>query len=252
VTPLVASVGTTHPYAAAGVLLEMAAIRALGARPVAVIAGVSAQTAARVLAQTAVDPATIAAQFAALADARIAAVCVGALPSAEAVAAVVAGLAGLSGVPVICDPVIAASGGDRLADDRTVEAMRALLFPRCTLVTPNLPEAELLTGLRIAGLEAMHDALPALLALGSRAVLLKGGHAAGDPCDLYSDGVRTDAYNAPRLPFELRGTGSLLAAAIATRCAFGAALPDAIASARAFVREQIAAGVDVAGMRLAP
>ena len=250
--PLVLSVGTTHPYAAAGVLLEMAAIRSLGARPVAVIAGVSAQTAARVLARSAVDPATIAAQFAALAGAGIAAVCIGALPSAEAVSAVVAGLGALPGVPVICDPVIAASGGDRLADDPTVEAMRDLLFPRCTLVTPNLPEAERLTGLPIQSLGAMHAALPALLALGSRAVLLKGGHADGDPCDIYYDGARTDAFSAPRLPFELRGTGSLLAAAIATRCAFGAALPDAIASARAFVRDQIAAGVDVAGMRLAP
>jgi len=154
-------------------------------------------------------------------------------------------------VPVICDPVVAASGGDRLVDDATLAAMRAVLFPRCTLLTPNLAEAELLTGARLDGLAAMRGALPALLASGSGAVLLKGGHLAGDPIDLFADGSRTVELGAPRLPDELRGTGSLLAVAIATRCAFGDTLFDAIVSARAFVRERIVEGVTFAGMRLA-
>jgi hydroxymethylpyrimidine kinase/phosphomethylpyrimidine kinase len=249
--PVVASIGTTHPFAAAGLLVELAAIRALGARPVAIVAGVSAQNAARVLARAAVDPATIAAQFDALAGVDVGACCVGALPSPAAVRVVAERLRGLAGVPVICDPVIAASGGDRLVDDATLAALRELLFPVCTLVTPNLPEAELLTGRRIDGPEAMRAALPDLLALGSRSVLLKGGHLAGDPCDVFFDGTRTDELFAPRLPLELRGTGSLLAAAIATRCAFGDPLLDAIVHARAFVRERIAGGVAFAGMRLA-
>lgn len=248
--PVVASIGTTHPYAAAGLLVELEAIRALGARPVAIVAGVSAQNAARVFARTALDPATIAAQFDALAGVAVGACCVGALPSPEAVRVVAERLRGL-GVPVICDPVIAASGGDRLVDDATLAAMRALLFGCCTLVTPNLPEAELLTGRRIDGVAAMRAALPDLLALGPHAILLKGGHLAGDPCDIFSDGTRTETLTAPRLPADLRGTGSLLAAAIATRCACGDALLDAIVHARAFVRERIAAGVAFAGMRLA-
>jgi hydroxymethylpyrimidine/phosphomethylpyrimidine kinase len=251
VIPVVAAVGTSHPYLAAGLLLELTAIRALGARPVAVVAGVSAQDAGRVTAATPLDAATIAAQFDVLAAARVGAVCIGALPGAAAVEAVAAGLERFGAVAVICDPVVAASGGDRLADEPTVAALRATLFERCTLLTPNLPEAELLTGRRIDSLAAMHAAVPALLALGPRAVLLKGGHLAGEPCDLFADAGGVRELRAARLPLELRGTGSLLAAAIAARCAFGDALADAVDAGRAFVRERIVAGVEFAGMRIA-
>lgn len=249
--PVVAAVGTTHPYAAAGLLLDLTAIRALGAQPVAVVAGVSAQDAQRVRARAPVDAATIAAQFDALADVPIGAFCVGALLDAASVRAVAAGFGRFPGVPVICDPVIAASGGDRLADDAAIAAMRAVLFARCTLLTPNLAEAGLLTGMPIGDLPAMHAALPALLALGSAAVLLKGGHLAGDACDLFAAGADVRELRAPRIPFELRGTGSLLAAAIAVRCAFGDALPVAVDRARDFVRERIEHGATFAGMRIA-
>jgi hydroxymethylpyrimidine/phosphomethylpyrimidine kinase len=204
-----------------------------------------------VLARSAIDAGTIAAQFRAIAKSGVGAFCIGALPSPQAVIAVAEQLRDFEGVPVICDPVIAASGGDRLVDDRTLAAMRAHLFPRCTLLTPNLPEAALLTGERVDGPAAMHEALPALLALGAGAILLKGGHLAGDPTDLFADGTQTVELGAPRLPEELRGTGSLLAATIATRCAFGDLLLDAIVFARGYVRERIAGGVEFAGMRLA-
>ena len=245
------AVGTTHPYASAGLLLDLTALRVLGVRGLAVVAGVSAQDAGGVRARTAVDPATIAAQFAALAGVPIGACCVGALLDAPSVAAVAAGLAARPGVPVVCDPVVAASDGDRLADDATVAALRADLFARCTLLTPNLDEAALLTGAAIRDVPAMYAALPALRGLGARALLLKGGHLAGDTCDLFDDGVRTVELRAPRIAGDVRGTGSLLAAAIAARLAAGDALFDAIAFARAFVRERIANGVAFGGMRVA-
>ena len=251
VTPVVAAIGTTHPYAAAGLLLDLAAIRILGAQPVAIVAGVSAQDAQRVLARAPVDAATIAAQFDALDGTPIGAFCIGALLDAASVRAVAAGLGRYPGVPVICDPVIAASGGDRLADDATIDALRAVLFARCTLLTPNLAEAALLTGASIDDLAAMYAALPALLALGSAAVLLKGGHLEGDACDLFGDGRQLRELRAPRIPLDLRGTGSLLASAIAVRCAFGDALPVAIDVARTFVRECIERGKSFAGMRIA-
>lgn len=250
-TPVVAAVGTTHPFGSAGLLLDLTAIRALGAQPYAVVAGVSAQDALRVTAREPVSTTTIVAQFAALGDTPVAAFCVGALLDAESVRAVAAGLARYPTVPVICDPVIAASGGDRLADDATIAALRAALFARCTLLTPNLAEAALLTGTAIDDLAAMHAALPALLALGPAAVLLKGGHLSGDACDVFSDGAVTRDLRAPRLPLDLRGTGSLLACAIAVRCAFGDPLPVAIDVARAFVRERIERGGTFAGMRIA-
>jgi hydroxymethylpyrimidine/phosphomethylpyrimidine kinase len=251
VTPVVAAVGTTHPYASAGLLLDLTAIRSLGAQPVAIVAGVSAQDAGRVLARAPVDAATIAAQFAALDGTPVAAFCVGALLDAASVHAVAAGLGRYPDVPVICDPVIAASGGDRLADAPTIDAMRAALFVRCSLLTPNLAEAALLTGTPVIDLAAMHAALPALLALGSTAVLLKGGHLDGDACDLFADGRNVRELRAARIPLDLRGTGSLLASAIAVRCAFGDALPVAIDRARTFVRERIEHGATFGGMRIA-
>jgi hydroxymethylpyrimidine/phosphomethylpyrimidine kinase len=251
VTPVVAAVGTTHPYLAAGMLLDLTAIRELGARPVAIVAGVSAQDAAHVQARTAIPATTIAAQFAALEPAGIKAFCVGALLDAASVHAVAAGLARFPGIPVICDPVIAASGGDRLADDATIAAMRAVLFARCTLLTPNLAEGALLAGRAITDVPSMHAALPALLALGPAAVLLKGGHLDGDACDVFADGSTVCDLRAPRIPLDLRGTGSLLAAAIAVRCAYGDSLAAAIDAARLFVRERIEHGTLFAGMRMA-
>ena len=249
--PVVAAVGTTHPLLAAGILLDLTAIRALGAQPVAIVAGVSAQSAAHVTARTPISAATIAAQFAALEAVRVGAFCVGALLDSASTIAVAAGLARFPGVPVICDPVIAASGGDPLADDDTIAAMRVHLFPHCTLLTPNLAEAALLTGRPVTDLGGMHAALPALFALGPAAVLLKGGHLDGDACDVLADGRSVHELRATRLPLDLRGTGSLLAGAIAVRCAFGDALLDAVTAARAFVRERIERGSAFAGMRIA-
>jgi hydroxymethylpyrimidine/phosphomethylpyrimidine kinase len=250
--PVVAAIGTTHPYVSAGVLLDLAVIRTFGARPLAVVAGVSAQDAGRVLARMPVDAATIAAQFDALTGVRIAAFCVGALLDAGSVRAVVAGLARHPKVPVVCDPVIAASGGDQLADDATLGELCRSVFPRCTLLTPNLAEAAILTGSPVTDVASMHAALPALLALGPAAVLLKGGHLRGEVCDVLADPLGARELRAPRIARDLRGTGSLLAAAIASRWAFGDSTADAVVAARAFVRECIEAGMPFAGMRIAP
>jgi hydroxymethylpyrimidine/phosphomethylpyrimidine kinase len=248
---VVACVGTTHPYGTSGLLVELAAVRALGGRPLAVVAGVSAQDAAQVLARAPLEPATIAAQFEALSTAPVGAFSVGALLGPSAVAAVAECLAMRPGIPVICDPVIAATGGDRLADDLTVAALRLRLFPHCTLLTPNLDEAALLLGRPIASRAAMRAAIPALLALGPKAVLLKGGHLEGaEVVDVFGDGERIVELAESRIDATLRGTGSLLSAAIATRCAFGDPLLRAIEAARAFVRVRIQNGVAFAGMRV--
>jgi hydroxymethylpyrimidine/phosphomethylpyrimidine kinase len=248
--PIVAAIGTTHPYAATGLLVELTALRALDVRPLAVVAGVSAQDALHVYARTALDPTTIERQFDALTGVRVDACSVGALLDAASVRAVAAGVARL-GAPVVCDPVIAASGGDRLADDATIAALRETLARSCTLIAPNLDEAGLLIGTPLRTLADVHAALPALLALGPRAVLVTGGHLAGDPCDVFADGARVVEFRAPRIAGALRGTGSLLCTAIAARLAHGDLLEDAIARARSFVRERIANAVPFAGMGVA-
>jgi hydroxymethylpyrimidine/phosphomethylpyrimidine kinase len=248
---VVATVGTTHPLAFAGLAFAVLALADDGVRPVCVVAGVSAQDGARVRARHAIDGATIRAQFEALRAAEVAAFHVGALISADAVHAVAAGLAGYPGVPVVVDPVLAAGGGDALADAATRDALRSALFARATLVTPNLDETAAFLGRSVESIEAMRDAAAALRASsGAHAVLVKGGHLAGDPTDVLADDRGTRSFSSARVAGTLRGTGDLLAVAIAAGLARGTTLDEAIENARRRVADAIARGVAFAGTRV--
>jgi hydroxymethylpyrimidine/phosphomethylpyrimidine kinase len=249
---VVATVGTTHPLAFAGLTFALLALAADGVRPVCVVAGVTAQDAEHVLASAPIDPATIRAQFDALRAASVAAFHVGALVAVDAVRAVAEGLGAYPHVPVVVDPVLATSGGDALADDATRTALRDTLFARATLITPNLDEASALLGRSITQVDDMREAANELLAFGPRAVLLKGGHLTGDAIDVLAEPAGTREFRAPRIAATLRGTGDLLAATIAAQLARGTPLPAAIEHARARVRKAIAAGVAFAGTRVAP
>jgi hydroxymethylpyrimidine/phosphomethylpyrimidine kinase len=250
---VVCAVGTTHPLAFAGLEFALLALAADAVRPVCVVAGVSAQSAQRVLVRTPLDAATIGAQFEALREAGVGAFHVGALLSADAVRAVAAGLALYPDVPVVLDPVLAASGGDPLADDATRRALRDALLPRATLVTPNLGEAGALLERELADVAAMEDAGRALIGLGAHAALVKGGHLGGDPVDVLveAESGRVRMLVSPRIGAELRGTGDLLAATIAACLANGAPLGEAVERARRRVREAIVRGVPFAGARVA-
>lgn len=249
---VVATVGTTHPLAFAGLTFGMLALAADAVRPVCVVAGVTAQDADRVRACVAVDDATIHAQFGALRNADVAAFHVGALVSAGAVRAVADALAAFPNVPVVVDPVLAASGGDALGDDATRVALRDALFARATLITPNIDEASAFLGRAVADVEAMRAAAGDLLAFGSSAVLVKGGHLAGDAIDVLAGANGERDFSAPRINGTLRGTGDLLAVTIAASLARGAPLEEAIERARLRVRDAIANGVPFAGARVSP
>jgi hydroxymethylpyrimidine/phosphomethylpyrimidine kinase len=153
---------------------------------------------------------------------------------------------------VVLDPVLAATSGTALAAADLAGTMVRELFARVALVTPNLDEAARLTGRGLAGIDAFDDTADALLALGAPAVLLKGGHLAGDELvDLLAiadgDRIRRQRHAAPRIASgNLHGTGCTLASAIAARLALGDALPEAVVHARDYVRGAIAAGADVA------
>jgi hydroxymethylpyrimidine/phosphomethylpyrimidine kinase len=250
-TPVVATVGTTHPLAFAGLAHALLVLAAEGVRPVCVIAGVSAQDAAHVLARCDVDPATIAAQFAALHSAQVRAFHVGALLSADAVRAVVRGLADVS-MPVVVDPVLTATGGDALADGAARDALLAELIPRATLLTPNLDEAAALLCRPVDDVPAMREAARALHALGARAVLVKGGHLAGDAVDVLADGDGVHELHGPRLDGFVRGSGDVLAATAAAALARGLGLRAAVEHARARVRTALADAVPFADTRVRP
>ncbi|HEV2643443.1 MAG TPA: bifunctional hydroxymethylpyrimidine kinase/phosphomethylpyrimidine kinase [Candidatus Elarobacter sp.] len=249
---VVATVGTTHPLAFAGLAFALLALADDGIRPVCVVCGVTAQDANHVHASVAIDAATIRAQFEALRTTGVGAFHIGALVSATAVCAVAEALASYPNVPVVLDPVLAASGGDTLADDVARTALRDTLFEHATLITPNLAEASALLGHPIVDASEMHDAATALLAFGPRAVLVKGGHLTGEAIDVLADPSGTREFRAPRIVGTLRGTGDLLAVTIAAHLARGTPLAEAIEHARGRVRGAISHGVPFAGARVAP
>jgi len=249
--PVVCSIGSTDPWNAAGLGLDIRALAACGARPVSVVAGVTAQDRSGVRAAAPIEPALIAAQLDALADAGVAAFRIGALLDAAGVKAVAAYVARVR-VPVVYDPAFAPSGGGSLADDAAIAAARETLLPHVTLVTPNLAEAGRLCGVTPpADGDTMERAARSLVAQGAHAALVKGGHLAGAPRDVLVDADGVVSYEGVRLPLDLRGTGCLLACAVAVELARERPLREAVTSARAFVRERIANGRPFGGMRVA-
>src|SRR5712691_7867616 len=158
----------------------------------------------------------------------------------ETVAAVLAERA--PDVPLIVDPVMVAKGGAPLIEPGAIEALKALLIPHAAVLTPNLPEAEILCGRTIASLAAMKNAAEALLALGCRAVLLKGGHLPGETVyDVLVTASGWREWAGPRIDSRhTHGTGCTLASAIAARLAQGLTVELAVEQARDYVRRAIA------------
>jgi len=156
----------------------------------------------------------------------------------------VAGLLDGRDVPVVLDPVMVATSGAKLLADDALTAMRTRLLSRADIATPNLPEAELLLGRAIGDLAAMRQACGDLLALGTRAVLLKGGHlASGDTVvDLFTDANGIHEIVHPRLAVDAHGTGCTLASAIAANLCLGHSLRDACIAASDYVHHALRLG----------
>jgi hydroxymethylpyrimidine/phosphomethylpyrimidine kinase len=157
-------------------------------------------------------------------------------------------LAKYKNTPVIFDPVMVATSGDKLIKEDTVSVLKRVLFPLMTLITPNLDEAEILTGQSITSVQEMQKAAKALLQSNCGAVLLKGGHLKGEKLyDVYINA------NGDELIFEsdyidsenVHGTGCTLSSAIAAYLALGNDLPLAIEKARIYVHDAILFGKDV-------
>lgn len=143
--------------------------------------------------------------------------------------------------PAVVDPVMIAKGGQALLPDEAVAAVKALMIPRAALLTPNAPEAEALTGLTVTDLDGQRRAGEALLRLGARAVLMKGGHVPGDTViDLLVTATGETLLEGPRVETRhTHGTGCTLASACAAGLAKGLPLEAAVAEAWAYVAEAI-------------
>jgi hydroxymethylpyrimidine/phosphomethylpyrimidine kinase len=149
---------------------------------------------------------------------------------------------------VVLDPVMVATSGDRLIAQETVQVLVRELFPRVTVVTPNLDEAQLLLGQPIASAQALDAAAQGLLAMGARAVLLKGGHLASEEVVdvLVQAQGPTRRLASARIPSRnVHGTGCTLSSAIAAHLALGHGLEDAVVLARSFILSAIEQGAQV-------
>ncbi|HEY1429105.1 MAG TPA: hydroxymethylpyrimidine/phosphomethylpyrimidine kinase [Candidatus Tumulicola sp.] len=239
---IVLSIGTTHPWNVAGTGRDIAVGTALGARVFTAIAAVSAQDGGGVRALAPVEPTAFEAQLETLPWQAAGAVRVGALPSASHVAAVEARLQARPDLLAVADPVIRATlGGSIVSDEAAAAVGTGLSRLASVILTPNLAEAAQLLDVPPPTRETMRDAAAALVRRGPFAVLLKGGHLEGDPVDVLATHDSVEVFTEPRLVGQMRGTGCTLAMALACELARGVQLNEAVRSARAFVRAQIAA-----------
>lgn len=170
-------------------------------------------------------------------DFAIGAVKLGMLANAGVIATVVGSLAAHRPRHVVLDPVMVATSGARLLEADALDALRTRLLPMATVITPNLPEAELLLGRAIPDRAAMHAACRELLASGAPAVLLKGGHLPGEGpvVDLFADATGVREIVHERLRMNAHGTGCTLAAAIAAQLCLGRELGEACSAASDYV-----------------
>ena len=245
--PIAVTIAGSDSGGGAGIQADLKTFSALGVYGASVITALTAQNTLGVQGIHDVPADFVARQIdSVLSDLEVRAVKIGMLSQPAVIEAVAAGLARHAGaIPVVLDPVMVATSGDRLIADDAVAALRDRLMARADLITPNLPEAAVLLGESVAEDDAAAVAQARrLVALGARAVLIKGGHGTGrESIDhlVTADGtLRTLA--APRIATaNTHGTGCTLSAAVAAGLARGLMLPEAVAGAKAYLTAALAA-----------
>lgn len=224
----------------AGIQADIKAVTALGGFAMTAITALTAQDTRGVHGVMGVPPAFIRQQIqVVLRDLGADAIKTGMLADAATIAAVCDALAEFGpGIKLVADPVMVAKGGHPLLVPEAVATLKERVLPMAAIITPNIPEAEALSGIAIADVAGMHRAAQALLRSGVAAVLLKGGHGTGETLtDLLATPEGTEAFESPRLATRsTHGTGCTLASALACGLAQGMALRDAVLRARAYVR----------------
>lgn len=228
----------------AGIQADLKAVTALGGYGMTAITALTAQNTLGVFGVETVPAAFVRLQMRVVLDDLGADCCkTGMLATEEVVNAVADELAGWPALKLVLDPVMVATSGARLLTPEAGEALMKRLLPRATLVTPNIPEAEVMTGLRITGLEDMRAAARLLREGGARAVLVKGGHLEGGEgvrdLLLGPDGAET-VIEGPRIATRhTHGTGCTLASAIATGIAQGLEIETSVRRAIVYLRAAI-------------
>lgn len=238
----------------AGIQADLKTFSALGGYGMSVVTALTAQNTVGVTAVHEAPPAFVAQQIdAVLGDIGADAVKIGMLASAPLIEVVAAGLKSHAVERIVLDPVMVATSGDRLLREDAIDALRATLLPMATIVTPNVPEAEVLLGQKIESNADLRRAAEAILQWGPRAVLVKAGHFQATRSDdglAWMDGgaVRFETIEGARVDTpNTHGTGCTLSSAIAAWLGRGASLPEAVRAAKRYLQAAVEGG---AGYRL--
>ncbi len=252
--PRVLTIAGSDSGGGAGIQADLKTFCAHGVYGMSVVTAVTAQNTRAVTAVHSIPPDVVTAQIdAVLSDIGADAVKIGMLAGASIVHAVAQGLrahasAGGSGIPIVLDPVMVSKSGDSLLADDAVSALAEALIPLASVITPNLPEAEVLTGHSAGTLEDRLELAKTLAKLGP-AVVLKGGHAedggagpSADIEDILCEDETTEVFVHPRIQStSTHGTGCTLSSAIAARLAKGDSVRSAVAGAIGYLQGAIAA-----------
>ena len=225
----------------AGIQADLKTFGAHGVFGMSAITAVTAQNTLGVSAIETMPPSLVTAQIDAVAvDIPPDATKIGMLANAVIIEAVALALERLRLPNVVLDPVMVAKSHARLLDEAAVAALRTRLLPLADVVTPNVPEAEALTGLRVASVDDLHRAARRLVEMGAGAALVKGGHLPGPAIDVLWDGTQAIELVADRIDSrQTHGTGCTLSSAIAARLALGDDVVSACRAAKAYVTRGI-------------
>jgi hydroxymethylpyrimidine/phosphomethylpyrimidine kinase len=233
--------------AGAGIQADLKTFAALGVYGTSVITAITAQNTAGVLATFDLPCDWVAAQIDAVAkDIGTQAVKTGMLANSAIVSLVAEKIREHRLANVVVDPVLNSKGGKPLLSDDAVETLCGHLLPLATMVTPNIPEAERLTGIRLVGRRSIRKAAERILAMGPRSVVIKGGHRTGPATDFFYDGRTIREITARRVRTRnTHGTGCTFSAAIAANLAKGMELEKAVVEAKRYVTCTIRASLSI-------
>ena len=239
--PIAMTIAGSDSGGGAGIQADLKTFAALGVYGASTLTAITAQNTVAVTAVHELPTEIVAAQIeAVVTDIGVDAVKTGMLSSSAIVETVAQELARHGIENLVVDPVMVAKSGDSLLRQEAVDSLKTQLVPLAALVTPNVPEAETITGLQITTGEDMREAARRIVALGARAVVVKGGHLDGPATDLLYDGSEFTEFTSERFDtVNTHGTGCTFASAAAAGLAQGKSVLDAVAQAKEYVTEAI-------------
>ena len=225
----------------AGIQADLKTFAAMAVYGTSILTAITAQNTLQVTEVLELPPSVVKSQIdAVLSDIGADAVKTGMLSSATIIETVVGKLHDHNVVTLVVDPVMVAKAGDRLLEEDAVEALKTLLIPIAQVVTPNIHEAQVLTGRAIKSVDDARDAARKIVAMGAKAALVKGGHLNGPATDILFDGEEYRLFTTPRIATtSTHGTGCTLASAIAAGLAKGLSVKDTITQAKKYVTATI-------------